>query len=181
MHFLRAFADEAVLPPFAVQAGASRSGSRLRIAWTLDGDRRALRLAPPVAAPSRRDRLWEDTCFEAFVAPVGAGAYWELNVAASGDWNLYRFSGYREGMEREERVVGLAEHAVTARPEVFVLEAAFELGAVPELATAALDVGLAVVLATTDGQHGYRALHHPGSRPDFHHRDGFTLRLPAAP
>lgn len=179
MHDLVPFPGESAFATLRVRATASRAGGVLRVVWTVDGDRADLRLPPPASAPARADGLWDDTCFEAFVAPAGGGAYWELNLAPSGDWNLYRFSGYRDGMRREERVgslVGVA--AATTAGGGWRLDAGIALGAAPELASAVLDVGLCAILAG-DGR-AHRALAHPAARPDFHARAAFVLRLPAA-
>jgi hypothetical protein len=134
----------------------------------------------PAEAPARRARLWEQTCFEAFVAPAGGAAYWELNLAPSGDWNVYRFAAPRDGMAVETRVDGVAAVAAAPAPGVVAASATLDLAALGA-ATAALDVGLAAVVATGDGARSYWALRHLGARPDFHRREGFACRLaPAA-
>ena len=51
--------------------------------------------------PQRRDGLWQHTCFEAFFGVLGSDDYWEFNLAPSGDWNVYRFAGYRAGQTPE--------------------------------------------------------------------------------
>lgn len=43
---------------------------------------------------TRADFLWENTCFECFF-DTGDSAYFELNFAPSGAYNLYRFDNYR--------------------------------------------------------------------------------------
>ena len=43
-----------------------------------------------------------------------------------------------------------------------------------------LQIGICCVIEANDGVIGYWALTHPASRPDFHHRDGFTLRMDPA-
>ena len=50
----------------------------------------------------RKDGLWTTTCFEAFIAAPGEQRYWEVNLAANGDWALYRFDGYRSGQTQQE-------------------------------------------------------------------------------
>ncbi len=47
----------------------------------------------------RRDGLWQSTCFECFIKPIGSDCYWEINITPSGAWNVYYFTGYRQGME----------------------------------------------------------------------------------
>jgi hypothetical protein len=179
MHELVPFPGETGLASLRLRADARRGGGMLSLVWTLEGARDGLHLPPPAPAPRRADRLWEDTCFECFAAPAGGAAYWELNVAPSGDWNLYRFSGYREDMRWEERVEGLVGvTAMVTADGTWRLAAGIDLRRVPELAQAALDVGLSAVLV--GDAPSYRALAHPGSRPDFHQRAAFALHLRAA-
>lgn len=44
-----------------------------------------------------------------------------------------------------------------------------------------LDLSLTAVIETKDQQLSYWALRHPGPKPDFHHRQGFALQIPADP
>lgn len=178
MHELVRFPGDGLLPAVRVRAGVRRGAGALWLVWALDGDRTGLRLPSPARSPGRADGLWEETCFECFVAPADGAGYWEINVAPTGDWNVYRFSGYREDMRREERVEGLRGFGVVTAPDgEWRLTATLALGAVPELAHAALDVGLSAVLLTHAPS--YRALAHPASQPDFHQRAAFALRLGA--
>jgi hypothetical protein len=178
MHELVRFPSDWILPRLRVRADVRRGAGRLWLVWALDGDRPGLLLPPPVRAPARVDHLWQKTCFECFVAPADGAAYWEINVAPTGDWNVYRFSGYREDMRREERVEGLRGFGIATAPDgEWRLTATLALDGVPELAHDALDVGLSAVLLAH--QPSYRALAHPASRPDFHQRAAFTVRVPA--
>ncbi|MEL0340336.1 MAG: hypothetical protein VXA52_09230, partial [Synechococcus sp.] len=60
----------------------------------------------PVAAasPQRRDELWQSTCLELFIAQPNEPRYWEINLAPSGDWNVYRLDGYRQGLQAEPAI-----------------------------------------------------------------------------
>ena len=53
----------------------------------------------------RRDGLWQTTCFEAFLGLPGERRYWEINLAANGDWALYGFSDYRDGRSDPSQTV----------------------------------------------------------------------------
>jgi len=136
-----------------------------------------LRVAPPAELPGRRDGLWRHTCCEAFLAPSAGVAYWEVNVAPSGDWNVYAFSGYRSGMTIEARVAALGCTRSPRGDGGLALHASFDVTAIAALARGPLDVGLAAVLEHDDGTLAYFALRHPGERPDFHRREAFALRL----
>lgn len=173
---------EPFAPPGELQVGvraeAVRRGTVLALRYVVDDDEAQLRFPEPTGSRARVDRLWEHTCLEAFVAPAGLDCYWEVNFSPGGDWNIYRFDGYRRGMAPEERVQAPAALAtLTATAHSLSIEAAIDLGPVPELARAPLDLGLAAVLETVEGRRSYWALRHVGAQPDFHARDTFALRL----
>src|SRR3954447_23471268 len=54
-------------------------------------------LWPLPSRGGRADRLWEHSCFEAFVGRAGEEGYTEVNIATSGQWAVYDFDGYRAG------------------------------------------------------------------------------------
>ena len=56
------------------------------------------------ASPQRRDELWQSTCLELFIAQPNEPRYWEINLSPSGDWNIYRLSGYRQGLQAEPSI-----------------------------------------------------------------------------
>lgn len=164
---------------WAVSALAERTDEEeLRLRWLVRGGLDGLRLPPP--GPVRRgDRLWEHTCAEAFVRTEGAAAYVELNFAPSSEWAAYAFTAYRDGGPLEAsglapRIEVRREHATLAFDVRIALA---ELS--PAFPGADLRVGLSVIAEAADGRRAFFALHHPSPQPDFHHADGFTLRLEA--
>ena len=161
-------------PAPQVVARVDRDGAWLRLAWRITGPATAVRRPPPAGAPARRDELWRHTCLEAFVGSAGAPAYWEVNVAPSGDWNLYRFDGYPTGMAAEERSGVTA--SVRDAGDVLAVSATVDVGPLG-LAASALDVALTAVVEDAAGARTYWALRHGGPEPDFHRRDGFVVRL----
>ena len=158
-----------------VGVGILRDGA-LRLRYFLDGeiDRIAL---PPRGVARRAERLWQHTCFEAFVTRRDARAYCELNFSPSEEWAAFGFSPYREGMspislQRDPAI------AVSVSEDRLALEAV--VGAEILLAlpgSSSLRLALSAVVEETDGRLSYWALAHPADRPDFHHRDGFVLLL----
>lgn len=81
--------------------------------YELAGDVARLRLPAPAVAAAFADGLWHHTCFEAFVAPLGAGpagpgqgddpgaskgggAYREFNFSPCGRWAAYAFAAERQ-------------------------------------------------------------------------------------
>jgi hypothetical protein len=160
----------------AVEHGAD--GAILCIDYALVGDLgerpTALLLPPPAEQPNRRDGLWEHTCLEAFVSASAREPYWELNLAPSGDWAVYRFDGYRHGQQSPP--LEAPPFAMSARPDGLELQLRWPLPA--ELAAAsALSLGITAVLEQRNGAISYWALHHPAPAADFHRREGFRLQL----
>jgi hypothetical protein len=132
----------------------------------------------PRAVPSRRaDELWRRTCFEVFLRPGAAAAYLEGNFAPSTEWALYRFSGYRAGMQSAETIPS-PRIAVQADATRLTLQVELDLTALPEIAAAATwHVGLSAVIEERNGNVSYWALRHPPGKADFHSADGFVLAL----
>jgi hypothetical protein len=147
-------------------------GQRISVGFSLRGDLDRLRFPAP-GLPRRTDRLWEHTCFEAFLARPGQDAYWELNLAPSTEWAAYRFQRYREG----------GGPAPNVEPRITVQRSQGRLDVWAEAALDALDpgqglqVGLSAVIEPLDGPLSYWALRHGPGRPDFHLRAGFALDL----
>jgi hypothetical protein len=162
--------------PLSVAGTIARQGERLHLHYVLDDPTGRLRLAAPAPQPSRRDGLWHTTCLELFLAPVGGEAYWEVNLAPSGDWNLYRLDGYRLGLRPEPAYPHLPVQLQRQEGRL-ILDLELDLGpiAAPETALA---VAVCAVLEEREGAISYWALAHPGADPDFHRRDGFLIQLP---
>jgi hypothetical protein len=152
----------------------TRAATAVRFEYRLTGE--LARLAIPArSAPRRAERLWERTCFEAFVAAGAGSRYYELNFSPSTEWAAYAFDGYREGLRRL---------ALEAPPSIGVVESAnalrvtadVELGA-GAAARSPWRVGLAAVVEDRTGGRAYFALRHPREAPDFHDAAGFVLSL----
>lgn len=163
-------------PCLAVQALEATAclldGHRLAVGFSLRGDLDRLRIPAP-GAPRRADRLWQHTCFEAFLARPGQDEYWELNLAPSTEWAAYRFRGYRDG--------GAPAPDLEPRITVDRLQGRLEVQAVVALdaldAGQGLQAGLSAVIEALDGSLSYWALRHGPGRPDFHLRAAFALDL----
>lgn len=153
---------------------------RLVLAWRAEGDIAHIVLPEQgkssVPVGRRKDELWRATCFEAFVKRPIEPRYREINVAPSGDWAVYRFADYREGMENEDalEILRIEQHR---EPQEFMLET--EIAAAQLLAEADdLRLGFSAVLEDVDGATSYWALTHPPGDPDFHHSSNFAYELP---
>jgi hypothetical protein len=146
----------------------------LRLRYSVQGGTDGLRIPHP-SPPVRADRLWEHTCFEAFVAAAGSEAYREFNFSPSGAWAAYDFDGYRRNM----RPADARDPAIRVRRDAhgFELEAALDATSLP---AGPLRLALSAVIEDRDGVRSYWALGHPAAAPDFHHPDSFELVLDRA-
>ncbi|MGB8700102.1 MAG: DOMON-like domain-containing protein, partial [Thermosynechococcaceae cyanobacterium] len=143
--------------------------------YTLLGDLSEIQLPPWTPSPTRQSNLWETTCFEFFLGVRSAEPYWEFNLSPSGHWNVYRFTGYRQGMETETAITTLPFDIQTEADAVSLV---LELDLTPILAkTSALEMGITTVVQSQDGTLSHWAIAHPGPKADFHDRKGFVLAL----
>jgi hypothetical protein len=148
----------------------------LALRYVLDGDLARL-LIPVESAPQRVDKLWQHTCFEAFVGAMETAGYYEFNFSPSSEWAAYRFSAYREGM---------AALDAAQPPRVLVhrdigsltLEASIDLGRLRLPSdNSDLRLALSAVIEGADRNLSYWAVAHPAGKADFHHAVGFAVRL----
>ncbi len=177
---LHPFGAEASRMGLALGGQVVRKGDDVRVVYQLRGELDAVRLpAPSPEGPTRRDGLWEHTCFELFLAAEGMEPYWEVNLAPSGAWNLYRLSAYREGLRPELEREALP---FTVARGAGWLDVAVDLSLPSELSLACrrhpLRLGVTAVLEQPTGSLSYWALSHGGPVADFHRREDFLLRFP---
>jgi hypothetical protein len=166
-------------PEFSLRVSCTpQAGGGLELSYRLTGKLAKLAIPPRQPAPERRDELWRQTCFEAFLRVPGETAYREYNFSPSGDWAIYQFRAYRQTLSSPTVITpphihlsqgtGFLQLDVELTPEL--------LGATARSANA-WHIGLSAVMdAQADGI-SYWALNHPPGSPDFHHDDGFALRL----
>ena len=151
----------------------------LALHYRVEGEVGELQL-PPRCPSAHTDRLWQHTCFEAFVKLGDRRAYLELNFSPSSEWAIYSFDDYRRG--RKPRVPEYPPEIMSERRSEDLLEVDVTVhldGLFAEHArTDRLHLGLTAVLEDRRGQLSYWALAHPSARPDFHHADSFALSLP---
>lgn len=148
--------------------------------YCLEGALEGLRVPAP-QTPSAADGLWMHTCFEAFIAVQGEPAYREFNFSPSGQWAIYAFNGYRD-RDSNWRTPLTPTQELACDEFRLSLRVRLPLAALPpHTRKERLEIGLSTVMEECDGSLSYWALRHPAARPDFHHRDGYALRLAAAP
>jgi hypothetical protein len=159
-----------------VEWSMSRAGT-IWLRYHASGNVEQVKLPDAQDQSQRMDNLWENTCFELFLSEPVKEQYCEFNFSPSGNWAAYSFRRYREEM---------APLALAQTPEIFMdfsdshiaLEVSFGL---PDIwIQNELDAGLSAVIEMESGEKSLWALVHPAARPDFHHRDGFALKMEAA-
>ncbi len=52
--------------------------------------------------------------------------YWEFNLSPAGDWNVYRFTDYRQGMEEETAISSLPFN-LEMRSRIWQLDLKFDV------------------------------------------------------
>jgi hypothetical protein len=98
---LQPFPSTKPLPNLKIAGCIARHANQLNLRYTLFGDLTEVAIAPSSDTPMRKHELWEDTCFEFFLGIKDSQRYWEFNLSPAGHWNVYRFDGYRQGMQEE--------------------------------------------------------------------------------
>ncbi|MDA8433679.1 MAG: DOMON-like domain-containing protein [Nitrospiraceae bacterium] len=172
---LRPFAAADLPPAVGITGSAERSADTLSVRYELRGQRPQFIFTAAAEMPARRDRLWEETCFELFLGPEHSDRYWEFNLSPSGLWNVYCFESYRRGM-REEQALTALPFAADVRRDSLVVSLEADLSALIGRGEK-LQAGVAAVVRLADGSLTYWALAHPGPKPDFHRRDSFLLEV----
>ncbi len=147
----------------------------LHLHYLLEGDLDALKIPLPSPPPRRANRLWEHSCFEAFVRVHGETGYRELNFSPSGAWAAYRFESYRARLSEADIADPAIASDVAGRS--VTLTAALQLDLDPDLGW---EIGLATIVEDMFEERSFFALVHPPGEPDFHHRDCFVVQLPPA-
>ena len=165
-------------PPGAVDALMVEverlSASAVRFRYSATGRIDEL-VVPDAAEPLRTDRLWQTTCFEAFLRPPSGSAYVELNFSPSGEWAAYDFTAYRAGM---------VQLCVPEPPGIEVSRSAgrldIDVHLSLDLPAGHYALGLAAVIEERSAAKSYWAANHAGDTPDFHHPSCFVHELPPA-
>ena len=158
-----------------------REDGALALSYQLRGDLARLRI-PPLQPPCKGKRLWEHTCFEAFISLKATAAYHECNFAPSGEWAAYAFRRYRERASAETEG-WISTIAAATSSNVFQLDAVVHVDRFLQRDLGVpLRLGLSAVVEENRGRLSYWALRHPPGKPDFHNSEAFALEIgwPAA-
>jgi len=151
----------------------------LALRYVLEGDIARL-LIPAESAPHRADKLWQHTCFEAFVGAMETRGYCEFNFSPSTQWAACRFGAYREEMAALDDIQA-PYISVRRDTDRLTLDASVDLAPLRPHDNPNVRLALSAVIEGADRTLSYWALAHPPGKPDFHHAAGFTLTLPPTP
>ena len=129
---------------------------------------------PAPEGPTRRDGLWETTCFEMFVRVAAETAYSEFNFSPSRAWAAYGFTSHRRGRGDLE----LVPPKIDFWSDVTGCSLRVQLDLVAPWAFDSR-IGLSAIIQEADGTKSYWALAHPNAeKPDFHDPACFAAHLP---
>jgi hypothetical protein len=169
------FGKDSTLPDLEFIGTIARRDPFLLIQFTLLGAVDQVVFPAPSKTPQRKDNLWGTTCLEFFIGIKNASSYWEFNLSPSGDWNIYRFEDYRQGMAEES---AYTEFPFTTETEsdAFSLSLKLDLDEIIPVGRV-LDVGISAVTQFKDDKITHWALTHSGTKADFHQRQSFKIKL----
>lgn len=147
----------------------------LEISYFLAGDLAQVLFPAAVDMPLRKSALWEATCLEFFLAPVGQTNYWEFNLSPNGNWQVFQLNDYREGL-KDEAAVNYLPFVIEQTSETLRLDLSIDLTCLFPPDTA-LEMAITAVVQASTGEYSYWSLQHGGKAADFHRRADFTILL----
>jgi hypothetical protein len=172
---LQPFSSSQSLPHLEITGNILRNENQLHLNYALGGNLEEVVIAAPSDKPTRKHELWQETCFEFFLGIKNSERYWEFNLSPAGHWNVYRFDGYRQGMQEETAFTALPFN-VEDKADCLAIALDIDLDIIVS-ADQALDVAITTVIKHKDGEVNYWALTHRGTEANFHLRDSFIIEL----
>lgn len=160
---------------FTLESDLQIQGSELIFDYILSDPSGAFALPPQASSwsgpqISRALALWERTCFEAFLQPVGRENYYEFNFSCQPAWNAFAFTSYRAPQPlRETTDFAVLDMSWGNSPQHLRVKVE------NRSPYRAFQVGLTAVLQEKNQNKHYCSLAHKGAQPDFHRADGFIL------
>lgn len=159
-------------PSLRLDAHAKWNGLLLDLQFSVDHPSLVANLTDQSSSSQRRDELWKTTCFECFLSTEKMRpSYFEVNLSPSGDWAIYEFSAYRQGMKNAPVSVGSLK---TSERETTTWSYRLDLSAEERLRNETLLLSLCAVIEPKQGPISYWSLTHRQAKPDFHHPEHFV-------
>ena len=169
---LSPFSNDTAPEGIRIISKVTRESNVLAVQFLLTDPQSLVMMQTPATSPTRRDNLWQETCFEFFLSPQPSQAYWEFNLSPSGNWNVYHLDSYRQGLRAELAFADLP-FFVKHSAHQFSLNIQIDLSPLVPIKQA-IDLGITTVIKTKRGEITYWALKHCGAKPDFHLRESFV-------
>lgn len=156
---------------FKLEADAIRDGLSLKLIYKIADLKNLLNLPAGFIGDEktipRVDGLWNDTCFEIFLRPLGKKFYYEFNFSLQPAWNEYFFESYRHPQP--------PKHCHDISLKKIQWDGQFlEIELYGLNSDEKFEISLTAVLKEKSGAIHYMALKHAGAEPDFHHVDSFV-------
>lgn len=174
--FLKPFEATAATAELAIAVTATQEQETLSLSYVLKGNLDNVTIPARSQPEARKNRLWEQTCFEFF---LGEGThrslsapYWEFNLSPSGDWNVFALTGYRQGLKEETAFTTLPCY-IGSLTKALYLDISVNIGRIIDVSQP-LRLGLSAVVLI-GGKESFWAIAHPAAEADFHHPDSFIL------
>lgn len=162
-------------PVFSICVDYECFTNAITLEYSVVGPIASLKIPPPNPSASRKDGLWEQTCFEFFVSERGIKKYWEFNFSPSLDWQAYSFEEYRAGRKDAEGItVDLERYESQTHFELKVKVGGLDIFEKPKK----LEGAMTSVLEDSANQKTYWATEHRAKTPDFHQRSSFVSLNP---
>ncbi|MBE9036543.1 DOMON-like domain-containing protein [aff. Roholtiella sp. LEGE 12411] len=171
---LELFPSTKPLYDLKITGSITRRANQLAIGYMLFDQFKEVIIAPASDRPARKHELWKDTCFEFFLGIKDSEQYWEFNLTSAGHWNVYRFDGYRQGMQ-EETAFTMLPFSVHHQADGLVVALDIDLSKI--VSTQVLEIAITSVIKHRNSEVTYWALTHRGAEADFHQRDSFIIEL----
>ena len=162
---------------FDVSGSLQLYKTHIDISFQVTGNIESLQIPAKSLTPSRKDNLWENTCFEVFIAKPERADYWEYNISPSQNWAVFHFTEYRLSKNDELSIGNIDVTTHFTPPNQYTIQS--QLPLVEALYAKNLQVGISTILQDREKTIYYYALAHQRQNPDFHVRDSFTLLLNA--
>lgn len=125
----------------------------------------------------RTEGLWEETCFEFFIAGDSEQKYFEFNFSPDTSWDAYQFEHYRQKAQLQELIeVPQFDFYKTENSNLFKMVCRIQ-GPQSIAVQNNYDYSVTTVLKNKNGEVSYWALKHAGDKPDFHLRDSFIGKM----
>jgi len=124
--------------------------------------------------PQRKDFLWQNTCFEFFIADAKKTNYYEINISPSGDWNFFEMDDYRVG-KRESNLINDIKIDFNKNTKIIKLIANITFQKV--FFTPDTLINISSVIINLKNETSYWSINHKNTKPDFHFKNNFVKIL----